>query len=138
MVEASHDHEDYAKYEALRNEVWGFPEDYLPGPRNLMCENFLHDGSALFIAAYSEHPGGKVSDNPAYFVGFAYGFVGVKDKDVAFHSRTNLWFYSQYTGVKEAFRDCSSCCSRVQGRRRSSACSPGPSGKSKIEENRKR
>jgi len=104
-VETSPDHEDYAKYEALRNEVWGFPEDYLPGPRNLMCENFLHDGSALFIAAYGEQPGRKLSDDPAHFVGFSYGFVGVKDKDIAFHSRTNLWFYSQYTGVKEQFRD---------------------------------
>jgi len=104
-VETSHDHEDYDKYEAIRNEVWGFPEDYLPGPRNLMCENFLHDGSALFIAAYSEQPGGKLGDDPAHFVGFSYGFVGVKDKDIAFHSRKNLWFYSQYTGVKEPFRD---------------------------------
>mgnify|MGYP001050159001 CR=1 FL=1 len=104
-VETSPDHQDYAKYEALRNEVWGFPEDYLPGPRNLMCENFLHDGSALFIAAYSEQPGGRLSDNPAHFVGFSYGFVGVKDKDIAFHSLKNLWFYSQYTGVKQPFRD---------------------------------
>ncbi len=104
-VETSPDHEDYAKYETLRNEIWGFPEDYLPGPRNLMCENFLHDGSALFIAAYSEQPEGKLDDHPAHFVGFSYGFVGVKDKDIAFHSLKNLWFYSQYTGVKEQFRE---------------------------------
>jgi predicted GNAT superfamily acetyltransferase len=104
-VETSFDAADYAKYEAMRNEIWGFPEDYLPGPRNLMCENFLHDGSALFIAAYSEQPEGKLSNDPAQFVGFSYGFVGIKDKDIAFHSLKNLWFYSQYTGVKEGFRD---------------------------------
>ncbi len=104
-VETSHDSEDYAKYEAMRNEIWRFPEDNLPGTRNLMCENFLHDGSALFIVAYSEQPDGKLSEDPAHFVGFSYGFVGVKDKDIAFRSPENLQFYSQYTGVKEEFRD---------------------------------
>jgi len=104
-VETSHDHEDYAKYEAMRNEIWGFPDDYLPGPRNLMCENFLYDGSALFIAAYVERPDGKLAADPAHLAGFSYGFVGVNDKDIAFRSLKNLWFYSQYTGVKEKFRD---------------------------------
>jgi predicted GNAT superfamily acetyltransferase len=104
-VETSHDHEDYAKYEVMRNEIWGFPDDYLPGPRNLMCENFLYDGSALFIAAYVERPDGKLAADPAHLAGFSYGFVGVKDKDIAFRSLKNLWFYSQYTGVKEKFRD---------------------------------
>jgi len=104
-VETSHDSNDYAKYEAMRNEIWRFPEDNLPGTRNLMCENFLFDGSALFIAVYSEQTGGRLSDDPAQFVGFSYGFVGVKDKDIAFRSPKNLQFYSQYTGIKEEFRD---------------------------------
>ncbi len=103
-VETSSEAEDYAKYEALRNEIWGVPEDNLPGTRNLMCENFLYDGSALFIAVYSEQPGGRLVEDPAHFIGFSYGFVGVRDKDTAFRSRENLHFYSQYTGVKEEFR----------------------------------
>lgn len=103
-VETSADARDYAKYETLREEIWGFPEDNLPGTRNLMCENFLYDGGALFLAVYSQGPGGKLSEDPARFVGFSYGFVGVKDKDVVFKSLDNLQFYSQYTCVKEKFR----------------------------------
>lgn len=99
-VETSAEAADYEKYEAIRNEIWGFPEDYLPGPRNLMCENFLHDGSALFIAAYAEGPGGELNADPNRFVGFSYGFVGLKTKDLGFRDPSNLQFYSQYTGVK--------------------------------------
>ncbi len=103
-VETSSEAADYEKYETMRNEIWGFPEDYLPGPRNLMCENFLHDGSALFLAAYAEAPGGRLDDDPARFVGFSYGFVGLKNKARGFHDPANLQFYSQYTGVKESVR----------------------------------
>ncbi|MDH7513769.1 MAG: hypothetical protein QHH14_12555 [Clostridiales bacterium] len=103
-VETSDDARDYAKYEALREEIWAFRGDHLPGTRNLMCENFLHDGSALFIGVYSERPDGGLSADPAHFVGFSYGFVGLKDKGLGFRSVNNLQFYSQYTGVKEEFR----------------------------------
>lgn len=103
-VETSNDARDYAKYEALREEIWVFPDDHLPGLRNLLCENFLHDGSALFIGVYSEKPDGKLSADPAHFVAFSYGFVGIKDKGLGFRSADNLQFYSQYTGVKEGFR----------------------------------
>lgn len=105
-VETSAEAADYEKYETMRNEIWGFPEDYLPGPRNLMCENFLHDGSALFIAAFGESPDGLLSHDPAQFVGFSYGFVGLINKGAGFRDPDNLQFYSQYTGVKEAVRDC--------------------------------
>lgn len=104
-VETSAEAADYEKYETMRNEIWGFPEDYLPGPRNLMCENFLHDGSALFIAAFGESPDGRLSPDPAQFVGFSYGFVGLKNKNGGFGDPDNLQFYSQYTGVKEAVRE---------------------------------
>jgi predicted GNAT superfamily acetyltransferase len=104
-VETSSEAGDYEKYETMRNEIWGFPEDYLPGPRNLMCENFLHDGSALFLAAYAEAPGGSLSADPARFVGFSYGFVGLKDKERGFHDPGNVHFYSQYTGVREGLRE---------------------------------
>jgi predicted GNAT superfamily acetyltransferase len=104
-VETSSEAGDYEKFEALRNEIWGFPEDYLPGPRNLMCENFLHDGSALFLAAYMEAPKGSLSAEAARFVGFSYGFVGLKDKGRGFQDPGNLQFYSQYTGVKETVRE---------------------------------
>jgi predicted GNAT superfamily acetyltransferase len=104
QVEASSDARDYEKFETLRNEIWGFPEDSLPGSRNLMCENFLHDGGALFIGVYAEAPGGTLSADAPHCVGFSYGFVGVKDKEMAFRRPDNLRFYSQYTGLKEDFR----------------------------------
>jgi len=103
-VEISGQAADYAKYEALRDKIWGFPEDNLPGSRNLMCENYLHEGGALLIAAYEESPGGVLTDDPARFIGFSYGFVGVTDKSVTFKRADNLHFYSQYTGLKREFR----------------------------------
>ena len=103
-VEASDDPADYAKYERLRNDIWGFPEDNLPGTRNLMCENIFFDGSSLFIAIYREAgPGGFVEDDE-HLIGFAYGFVGVKDKMVVFRRPDNLQFYAQYTAVRDEYR----------------------------------
>jgi predicted GNAT superfamily acetyltransferase len=103
-VETSSRSSDYAKYEELRNEIWGFPEDNLPGTRNMMCENYLHEGSSLFIAVYAEAMDGSFQADPEHLAGFSYGFVGVKDKSVAFKSLDNLWFYSQYTGVQPGFQ----------------------------------
>jgi predicted GNAT superfamily acetyltransferase len=103
-VETSSRSSDYAKYEELRNDIWGFPEDKLPGTRNMMCENYLHEGSSLFIAVYAEAMDGSVRQDPEHLAGFSYGFVGVKDKSVAFKSLDNLWFYSQYTGIKPDFQ----------------------------------
>jgi predicted GNAT superfamily acetyltransferase len=104
QVETSGEARDYQRYEDLRNEIWGFPEDNLPGSRNLMCENFWHDGGALFIAVYAEGRAGEAIDRPGSMAAFSYGFVGVKDKEVAFKRTENLRFYSQYTGIKEEFR----------------------------------
>jgi predicted GNAT superfamily acetyltransferase len=103
-VEMSDDSRDYAKYENLREEVWGFPEDNLPGTRNLMCENFLHEGSALFIEVYAETAAGVLDADREHFIAFSYGFVGVKNKDIGFRRADNLRFYSQYTAVKEEYR----------------------------------
>lgn len=105
-VESSSNSADYAKYEELRSEIWGFPDDNLPGTRNMMCENYLHEGSSLFIAVYREDGSGRVREDRAGLVGFSYGFVGVRDKAVAFHALDNLWFYSQYTGVKPGYQGC--------------------------------
>ncbi len=99
-VEASKDYRDYQKYEGLRNEIWGEPNDSLPGERNMMCENFLYDGSSLFIAVYAEEGSGVFKQDGDHLVGFSYGFVGIKDKKIAFREPDNLQFYSQYTGVK--------------------------------------
>lgn len=103
-VENSAEAADYAKYEELRNEIWGFPEDNMPGPRNMMCENFLHDGSSLFIAVYAEDQAGRIVEDKTGLVGFSYGFVGINNKAVGFKSRDNIWFYSQYTGVLPSFQ----------------------------------
>ena len=104
-VETSDRHEDYLKYEKLRNEIWDYPEDNLPGTRNMMCENFFHEGSSLFIAVYKEDKEGNFSKQDySHLVGFSYGFVGVRDKKIGFKDPENLWFYSQYTGVKEDYQ----------------------------------
>jgi predicted GNAT superfamily acetyltransferase len=103
-VEASAESADYAKYDALRQAIWGFPEDHLAGRRNMMCESYLHEGSSLFIAAYAESAAGGFVEDTGHLAGFAYGFVGVKDKAVAFTSLDNLRFYSQYTGVLPSFQ----------------------------------
>lgn len=103
-IETSAEPRDYEKYEALRNEVWGFPEDNLPGSRNLMCENYLHDGGALFIGVYHQEGPGVPLPDPARFIAFSYGFVGVRNKEVTFRKTENLRFYSQYTGIRDEFR----------------------------------
>jgi predicted GNAT superfamily acetyltransferase len=103
-VEASEDYRDYQKYEDLRNEIWGEPNDTLPGARNMMCENFLYDGSSLFIAVYEQSRSGVLEQDKDHLVGFSYGFVGIKDKKIAFREPGNLQFYSQYTGVKQDFQ----------------------------------
>lgn len=100
-VEDSADPNDYRKYEDLREAIWHWPADSLASNRNMMCENFRYDGSSLFIGVFAEsEEGGFAKRDQDHMVGFAYGFVGVRDKAVAFRSLDNLWFYSQYTGVK--------------------------------------
>ena len=103
-VEDSDQAADYQKFEDLRNDIWGFPEDSMPGTRNMICENFLQDGSSLFLAAYVADEDGTLIEDPGHFIAFSYGFVGVKDKRLAFRSLDNLWFYSQYTAVREEYR----------------------------------
>ncbi len=103
-VEDSNNPEDYRKYENLREQIWAFPEDHLAGTRNLLCENFLHEGSSLFIAAYKEDPMAGWIEDEKHLVGFAYGFVGVKDKNIAFTQQSNLWFYAQFLGVKDEWQ----------------------------------
>ncbi len=99
-VEDSHQAADYKKYEDLRQTVWQFAEDHLAGSRNLLCENFLHEGSSLFLGVFEEDKGGRfVLDGP-HLVGFSYGFVGLKDKSLGFDRPSNLWFYSQFLGVR--------------------------------------
>lgn len=103
-VDKSSNASDYTKYEKLRCDIWGEPADTLPGERNMACENFFHEGSALFIAAYVENAQGQFVEDEDHFIGFSYGFVGVEDKDLAFRDMDNLLFYSQYVGVKEDFQ----------------------------------
>lgn len=102
-VETSHDHPDYQKYEDLRFEIWEEPNDEMPGTRNMVCENYFNDGSALFIAAYAADEDGAFIEDDRHFVGFSYGFVGIEDKNVGFRDPDNLVYYSQYTGVKDAY-----------------------------------
>jgi len=104
QVETSGRAEDYRKYEDLRQAIWGFADDPLPGTRNMLCENFLQDGSSLFLAVYADGGRGGLAPEAERCVGFSYGFVGLNDKSLAFRSPDNLWFYSQYTGVRTDYR----------------------------------
>ncbi|MBE0713686.1 MAG: hypothetical protein IH583_15040 [Candidatus Aminicenantes bacterium] len=91
-VETSHESGDYGMYEDLRNAIWDFPDDRLSGTRNMMCENVFHEGGSLFIGAFVEAPGGGFAAEGKDLVGFCYGFVGVRDKEVGFRDRSNLRF----------------------------------------------
>lgn len=104
-VETSQHPRDYMKYEELRNGIWGEPKDNLPGARNMKCENFFQEGSSLFIGIYTEDEEGSFIENNEQLIGFSYGFVGLKNKEIAFGSFDNLLFYSQYTGVREDFQN---------------------------------
>jgi predicted GNAT superfamily acetyltransferase len=106
-VETSTDPEDYRKYEDIRNEVWGFPDDHLAGPRNLLCENYLVDGTSLFIGAFREPEAGGFICDEEHLAGFLYGFAGVRDKSLGLRNSANLWFYSQFAGVKKEYRGLS-------------------------------
>ena len=98
-VETSHEAADYEKYEEVRNAIWGFPDDHLAGSRNMMCENFLAEGSSLFIGAFDLGGGGA-----GRLVGFSYGFAGLVDKELGFREPRNVRFYSQFAGVLPEFR----------------------------------
>ncbi len=102
-VESSADSEDYPKYEELRNEIWGVPEDGLAGARNLVCENFLARGTTLIIGAFAAE-GDRFPLDGGHLVGFSYGFVGSLDKSLGFREASNLRFYSQYTCVRKAWQ----------------------------------
>jgi predicted GNAT superfamily acetyltransferase len=103
-VESSADCVDYQKYEDLREDVWGFPEDHLSSTRNMMCENYFYEGGSLFIGAFAEADGGGFVADGAHLVGFCYGFVGVRDKDAGYRDPGNLRFYAQFAGVRRAFQ----------------------------------
>jgi len=103
-VEDSDRPSDYMKYEDIRNRIWQDPDDRMPGGRNMLCENFLHDGGSLFIGVFAEAKRGVFKEDGDHLVGFCYGFTGVDDKAVGFKKPMNLRFYSQYTGVREDFR----------------------------------
>ncbi len=102
-VETSHTSQDYAKYEDLREEIWGFPDDHMSSTRNMMCENVFHEGGSLFIGAFAEAgEKGYFETDGEHLVGFCYGFVGVADKAIGFREVSNLRFYAQYAGVRKA------------------------------------
>jgi len=96
-VEDSMDYKDYKKYERLRMETWGDPADFMPSERNMLDENFLDMGSALYIAVFVQDRSGSFLEDWEHFVGFSYGFVGIRDKKMGFNR-------PQYTAVKQPYR----------------------------------
>ena len=105
-VEASPEGEDYQKYEALRMKIWDDPDDRLAGGRNMASENYFFDGGSLFIAAYQGDLDGSIKKEARNLAAFAYGYVGVEDKTVAFRDPDNLIFYSQYAAVRPDLQNC--------------------------------
>jgi predicted GNAT superfamily acetyltransferase len=103
-VESSQDLSDFIKYENLRFEIWGDPLDSLAGVRNLGVENYFHDGSNCLIGVYVADAEGQFLEDESHLVGFAYGYVGVRDKDLGFRDIANIVFYSQYVGVKKDYQ----------------------------------
>jgi predicted GNAT superfamily acetyltransferase len=104
-VETSLEAKDYQKYEDVRNEVWGYPDDHFSATRNMMCENFLHEGSSLFIGVFALGRQGPPALDRGSMAGFCYGYVGLKDKAVGFRDPRNLRFYSQFTAVRKEFQN---------------------------------
>lgn len=103
-VEDSEDQEDYLKYEELRNKIWDWPGDHFASTRNMMCKNFFHDGSSIYIGVFRETEGRSFLERDRdHLIGFAYGFVGVKDPRRGFRDLDNIQFYSQYTAVQHGF-----------------------------------
>jgi len=105
-VETSESGEDYLKYERMRMVIWEDPADHLAGARNLVSENFLFDGGSLFAAVYEEDKAGDFTRSPEHLAAFAYGYVGVQDKAIAFRDPENLVFYSQYAAVRPDLQSC--------------------------------
>jgi predicted GNAT superfamily acetyltransferase len=103
-AETSPDKEDYQKYEDIREDIWQEPTDKMAGTRNLYSENYFDRGSSLFTGVFVEDEKGNFPRDRSHLVGFSYGFVGVKDKEIGFRSRENIMFYSQYMGVKREYQ----------------------------------
>ncbi len=100
VVETSPKGEDYQKYQALCMQIWEDPDHRLAGERNMASENYLFYGSSLFIAVYQGDQTGSITKEARNLAAFAYGYVGVEDKSIAYRDPANLTFYSHYAVVR--------------------------------------
>jgi predicted GNAT superfamily acetyltransferase len=105
FVEKSSDERDYKKYEQMRMEIWKDINDHLSCPRNMAAENYYNDGSNLFLGIYAQDEMGRIRRDDQHFAGFAYGYVGVLNKNVGYQRVSNLNFYSQYAAVSQEYRN---------------------------------
>ena len=104
-VEMSQDMDDYQKYEDLRQEIWKDPGDQMASVRNMRSENYFDKGSTILTGVFVEDEKGSFPKERDHFVGFSYGFVGVRDKELGFRSLANFIFYSKYLAVKKGYQD---------------------------------
>jgi len=104
-VEKSQNMDDYQKYEDLRQEIWKDPGDQMASARNMRSENYFDEGSTILTGVFVEDEKGRFPKERDHFVGFSYGFVGVRDKDLGFRSLENFTFYSKYLAVKKGYQD---------------------------------
>ena len=105
FVETSQDMYDYQKYEDLRQEIWKDPGDQMASVRNMRSENYFDRGSTILTGVFVEDEKGRFPKDRDHFVGFSYGFVGVRDKELGFRSLANFIFYSKYLAVKKGYQD---------------------------------
>ena len=105
FVETSQDMDDYQKYEDLRQEIWKDPDDQMASVRNMRSENYFDEGSTILTGVFVEDEKGGFPKERDHFVGFSYGFVGVRDKELGFRSLANFIFYSKYLAVKKGYQD---------------------------------
>jgi predicted GNAT superfamily acetyltransferase len=104
-VETSQDMDDYQKYEDLRQEIWKDPGDHMASIRNMRGENYFDKGSTVITGVFVEDEKGGFPKEREHLVGFSYGFVGVRDKELGFRSLENFIFYSKYLAVKKSHQD---------------------------------
>jgi predicted GNAT superfamily acetyltransferase len=68
-------------------------------------ENYFNKGSTILTGVFVEDEKGSFPKERDHFVGFSYGFVGVRDKELGFRSLANFIFYSKYLAVKKGCQD---------------------------------
>lgn len=104
-VETSDRASDYAKYEALRETIWGDPNDSFASVWIMAEKNYFNYGSSLYIGVFKQDEKGNFPRDKEHIVGFTYGYTGVNDQAAAFNQPENMFFYSLYAGIHPGYQN---------------------------------